>query len=164
MANVDPSPVDYLGDPLSGITRAERRNLLIASTVGVLVGKVGLVPTEIATFGLTFGQEAQDSFIWLVAVTLVYFVIAFLIYGLADFLILYKKRVDYLEGVALVQGNWTQEDQRSYEELRESVPDVSWVYRVSSRTLVVRALFEFALPLPIAVFALISLIQTLWSS
>jgi hypothetical protein len=48
----EPNPVDYLIDPLNEITRKERRNSLIASTLGVLVAKASLVPSKFSALGI----------------------------------------------------------------------------------------------------------------
>lgn len=82
----DPYFSDLLGDPLSDITRKERRNLLFASTVGCAIVSMDMVPTKLSALGIDFSSPAQSSFLILVAVVIAYFFFAFVTCGLADFL------------------------------------------------------------------------------
>jgi hypothetical protein len=157
MSTNEPSPVDYLADPLSSISRTERRNLLIASAIGVLVAKAGLVPTRFSTLGLEFQEPEQRVLIWVVFATVIYFVLAFALYGVADFFIWRKRYQDYLEGVEHLASTWTQEDQQAHDELRERVPDIGWLYRWSQPAAIARILFEFGVPVIFACYAMISL-------
>lgn len=75
MSESDPS--SFLGDPLSTLSRLERRNLLIATTVGLLVGHVGLVPTHISALGLEFDAPAQNAFLLVLALLILYMAFAF---------------------------------------------------------------------------------------
>ncbi len=83
----EPNPVEFLADPLSPITRIERRNLLLASTAGILIAKAGLIPTQISALGITLSDPNQSTFIVVMALTVVYFLCAFVVYGVADFFI-----------------------------------------------------------------------------
>src|SRR2546423_1716731 len=96
-----PSPTELLFDPLSDVARKERRNLLIASTVGILVATTGLVPTRLSTLGIEFSPPEQTYFVILMAGVIAYFVIAFVVYGVSDFLISHNKRHDHLVAVAV---------------------------------------------------------------
>lgn len=155
----DPGPEDYLVDPLSEITRKERRNLLLATMVGVLVSKAGLVPTKLAAFGVELAAPAQKTFVLLVALSVLYFIGAFLTYGISDFLIWRKKYQDYLEAEEIFMQGWSMEDQRAYDELRESIPDITWLYRWSKPTAFIRILFEYAVPLLFGIYTVSVLIQ-----
>lgn len=64
---------DFLTDPLSEVTRKERRNLLLASTAGVLVAKMGLIPARISVLGVEFSPPAQQAFISLMSLIVGYF-------------------------------------------------------------------------------------------
>ena len=54
----EPDPRDYLADPLSPISRAERRNLLLAATLAIRIAHVNLVPTQVTALGLTCAPPA----------------------------------------------------------------------------------------------------------
>jgi len=137
----EPTPVEFLADPLSAITRSERRNLLFASIAGILLAKAGLVPTQIAAFGIVLSVPEQSTFLVIVALIVLYFLGAFIVYGLADFFILRKKYQDYLEHVDTYMESWSLEDQRAYDERRSRVPDIAWLYRGSKPVALARVLF-----------------------
>lgn len=59
----DPDPISLHTDPLSEVTRKQRRNLMIASVVGFLVSQVGLLPTRIEVSGIEFSTPSQRAFI-----------------------------------------------------------------------------------------------------
>lgn len=139
-----PNPIEFLSDPLSPIARAERRNLLIAGTVGLLVAIAGIVPTKISALGIELSLPAQEMFIYIVCGTIVYFLAAFIIYGVSDFFIWRKKYQDYLEAVEAYNDSWTEEDQEAYD--RSSTPKVAWLYQNSGLVALIRAFFEYALP------------------
>jgi hypothetical protein len=69
----DPTPTEYLVDPLTEITRKERRALVAASAAGILVASAGIVPSEIAALGIKFDPPAQDAFLLLLIGVIVYF-------------------------------------------------------------------------------------------
>ena len=73
-------------DPLSEETRKARLYLLGASTVGITIVVTGLVPTEIRTLGITFAQADRRSLLFMLALVIAYFLVAFIIYAAADFL------------------------------------------------------------------------------
>ena len=105
-----PSPVDYLVDPLGTVTRLERRNLLLAATIGLLFSQVGLVPTEFTTLGIKLSAPQQSAFLLIIALAIAYFFVAFLAYGLPDFFIWRKKYQDYRVYALNEEQNWSQED------------------------------------------------------
>lgn len=148
----EPTFTDYLGDPLGEITRKERRNLLIAGTVGVLVAEAGLVPSKISALGIDLSAPAQDAFVMLVGLVIVYFLCAFFIYGVSDFFAWRKKYQDYLEAVERLQGNWSKEDQARYDEIRTAVGDIAWIYSASKPVAFIRMFFEFGLPIIYGLF------------
>ena len=80
----EPLITDVLADPLSDVTRKERRNVLIASTVALSVVLMGLIPSKVSALGIELGAPAQKSFLVLVAALVLYFLLAFVIYGLTD--------------------------------------------------------------------------------
>jgi hypothetical protein len=143
----EPNPVEFLVDQLSPITRAERRNLLLASIIGVLVGKAGLIPTKISEFGITLSSPDQGTFVVVVFCTVIYFLCAFVIYGAADFFIWRKKYQDYLEHVDTYMERWSEQDQHNYEECHSRVPEIAWLYQRAKSVAFVRVFFEYALPI-----------------
>ncbi|OAI09362.1 hypothetical protein A1359_02260 [Methylomonas lenta] len=158
---IEPNPVDYLNDPLNEITRKERRNLLIASTVGLLVAKAGMVPTKFEAFGIELSVPDQEVFVILMLLIVLYFLAAFVIYGISDFLVWRKKYQDYLEQVAGSDANWSPKDQYNYDELHSTVPGIAWLYAWSKPAAFARSIFEFSVPVIFALVAGMFLIKHL---
>jgi len=75
-----------LRDPLSKVTRSERRTLLGASAIGIVMKAAGLVPTRISALGIEFSQTDQRALLRAFAAIISYFLIAFLVYAASDFL------------------------------------------------------------------------------
>jgi hypothetical protein len=153
-----PSPVEFLEDPLSKTCRLERRNLLIVSAVGALVAKAGLLPTRFTTLGLEFQSPEQRGLVVAAIALIVYFVLAFVIYGTTDFLIWRKTYQDYLESIVRLESTWTSEDQRASEEMFKRVTDIAWVYRLHPAA-AARIVFELVFPIGAAIFAILLLAE-----
>jgi hypothetical protein len=158
----DADPRDYLADPLSSISRLERRNLLLASTVAILISHVGLIPTEISALGLKFPPPARNAFLVLTTLVVCYFIAAFILYSLADFFIWRKRFYDYLVAREKESQSWTLLDQIEHDELHASLPSIDWYYKWSVSVANARMLFEFALPLLVGAYAASSLLFRVW--
>jgi amino acid transporter len=156
-----PDPRDYLADPLSPIARAERRNLLLAATVAILIAHVNLVPTRVTALGLEFAPPAQASFVVISALVVGYFVVAFATYAVADFFVWRKRYYDYLAAVEKESQSWTLEDQIAHDEIHANLPPIDWYYLWSPRIANVRMLFEFVLPLLVGAYAVSALMWRL---
>lgn len=154
----DANPSEFLTDLLREVTRKERRNLLAASTVGILVAKAGLVPTQLSTLGIQFTPPSQQVFVFLTACVVGYFTLAFSAYGVADFFVWRKKYQDYLVASAIEKLNWSQEDQRNYDELHEGIPRAVWLYSMSKPVAFFQVAFEFVLPVIVGVVSVILLV------
>lgn len=155
MADADPK--EFLLDPLSEVARKERRNLLFASTFSIAVDMLGLVPTKLSALGIDFPPPAQDSFLILLALVVGYFIVAFVIYASADFFAWWKKRYDYSLAVLREMEAWSEDDQRQYDEIRHQLPKISWYYQWSPKLSIVRAFFEFGVPVLLGLYAIFSL-------
>lgn len=131
--------------------------------MAILVGQAGLIPTEFSTFGLKFNEPEQRVLIWVVLATVVYFQFAFALYGAPDWLIWRKGYQDYLVGVESLMSNWSQEDEREANELRERVPDIGWLYQWSKPAVAARIVFEYMVPAVFSLYAVISLTFKLWT-
>lgn len=158
MSEADPS--EFLADPLGEITRKERRNLLIASSVGAIMVHAGLVPSDISALGIKFSPPAQGSILLLAAAVIGYFVFAFVIYALADFMIWRKRRHDYIVDVEFETGELTAEEVLEQQGIK--VPDISWYYRWSSPVAYARVFFEFVVPVLVGLYAIGALLFRAW--
>jgi len=72
-------------DPLSEVARKERLYLLGTSMVGITINYTGLVPAEITTLGIKFGEANQNALFYIFAIIVAYFLAAFVIYAASDF-------------------------------------------------------------------------------
>lgn len=136
-----------LQDPLTEVTRKERRMLLAVSMVGVGLVKTGLVPTKIEALGVEFDKANPQALLAIIAFITLYFFAAFVVYAAADFLA--WRRVLLAYGISRYQ-----EAMKRKQEKQETPV----VFALSGPVSVVRALFEFLLPLIVGVYA----IQLLW--
>ena len=140
-------PFNILTDPLGVVSRKERRNLLITSTIGICVALLGLVPTQISALGIEFTPPRQTRLVWLAAVIVFYFLAAFAVYGVADYFIWRKRLQDYRVHMETEQSNWSLEDQEAQDELGRAVPPIRWFYSAAQRVASARIVVEIALPL-----------------
>lgn len=80
------SPVEVLlRDPLSDVTRKERKFLLAVCAIAITIVKTGLVPTKISALGVDFSPTDQKSILVILSIIVAYFLAAFLIYAVSDF-------------------------------------------------------------------------------
>ena len=75
------NPISEFGDPLSDVTRKERRLLIVISAIDYFVIRSGALPTKIAALGIEFDKANQQSFLALLAVATSYLLLAFLLYA-----------------------------------------------------------------------------------
>jgi hypothetical protein len=146
--------------------------LLAISLLGVGLVKTGLVPTKIAALGVEFDKTSQKALLFLVAVVAAYFLVAFLIYALADFLA-WRRALRTYELDRMRQYIERERAKRSVPEDDEitSRAHEIWgdlaasrghrvVWLLSGPVSVVRAVFEFALPVVVGSYA----VALLWSA
>jgi hypothetical protein len=72
-------------DPLSAVTRSERKNLLLVSFVSLAVTLGNLVPQEITALGIKVSPSEQRNLFLLLACAVLYLMGAFIFYGHAEF-------------------------------------------------------------------------------
>lgn len=71
-------------DPLSEVTRKERKLLLLTSTVAYAVAKIGLFPTKIQALGIEFNPSNLKAIPLTLIIVLFYFLCAFAVYSVSD--------------------------------------------------------------------------------
>jgi hypothetical protein len=148
-----------LRDPLSKETRAERRTLLAASAIGIIIVKTGLVPSRISALGIEFNQTDQHSLLLATAAVILYFFAAFLIYAGSDLLLW---RLTFHESVTQLMANTRRamdtglrtDEVRAYETLKTYS-----MHLTSGPVSILRGMFEFALPIIIGLYAMVLLIR-----
>jgi hypothetical protein len=158
-STTSPTPADFLGDPLSDVSRRERRSLLASSTIAVLTAHAGLIPRQVSALGIELTSLDRSAFLILFAAVVIYFLVAFAIYGFSDFLVWRHKYHEYQQKAEVAAQNWTQEDQHAYDELRRYVPSIAWLYRISKPAAYFRIAFEFPLPVLVGLYAIYALLS-----
>ena len=147
----------HLGDPLSEVTRKERRTLLASSMIGIIIVKIGLVPTKITALGIEFAETNQEALLSILGLIVLYFVSAFLIYSSADFLawrkFIRKRAIDR----ELERFEQLRVDPESMDAQRNVAQRFSgsgmYLYSLTRPVSLLRAAFEFVLPLIVGMYA-----------
>ena len=155
-------------DPLSELTRKERRNLLAISAAAIVVVKTGLVPTKLSGLGIDVSMIERSAFLKILAGSVVYFLLAFVIYAVSDwlagrwrlqlvFLAEMEKIIADTKARPLPELGKGAEAEREYRaHLGKST---SRLTRATTPIVAGRAVFEFAIPVGLAVYALQSLMK-----
>jgi hypothetical protein len=146
--------------------------------VGIPILKTGLVPTKNTALGIEFGEDDQQTFLFLLGLVVVYFLAAFLIYAASDFLAwwevyrvaraeieepemklyeeLAKKRDEIRRASGETPGPHGEMPERISEELEAAIPFLTSLDRTRRTGLVfasIRALFEYLLRILVGAYA-----------
>ena len=108
-------PVNILlQDPLTEVTRRERRMLLAASLLALTVVHAGIVPEKISAIGVEFSKVDQRYILLLLGLVILYFMVGFFTYALSDF---FAWRWTLLQALAEIKAKraLAAEDQRLNE-------------------------------------------------
>lgn len=148
-------------DPLTEVTRKERRALLGMSVLGIALVKTGFVPTKISALGIEFSQADQKSILTILAFVVIYFLVAFVVYATTDFLTwrlafrsaaIARRERQMQRDIAKRDGTTELElvklDPEGWQHLPGSI-----AYRISGVASVIRATFEFLLPIIVGIYA-----------
>jgi len=161
-------------DPLSDVTRKERRLLLLVSLIGIAFVKTGLYPTKISALGIECSQADQRAMTLVLCFVVLYFLVAFFLYAVSDFLAwrleyiaamkkVYEERRKTIEEkrkekrkidrsmIEEMQDNLYQ--QQTEDAFRQLVSRNRFVIRSVGPTAILRALLEFLFPIVIGVYA-----------
>lgn len=160
-------------DPLSDVTRKERRMLLGLCVLGIALVKVPLVPEKVSALGLDFTLANQQVFLQLYALVLGYFLLAFLIYGLTDYTAWKRthvrkhavERIESAERRARLTPEVLEEIRKRETELHNPDPrnlkenlDLIYagfaMYRLALWLARVRALFEFVVAVLVSAYTI----------
>jgi len=133
-----------LNNALSTETRTAHRYLLVSSAIGIAIAKMGVVPEKISALGIDFSKISQKSFLYIVAAVSSYFLVAFLIYGLSDYLRL-KNRIAQTRLAFAISQITAGASKRGY--------------CLSGLVSLVRTIFEFVVPVAIGAYSISSLVS-----
>lgn len=153
-----------LRDPLSEVTRKERRALLGGSLFAVAVAQSGLLPTEIAALGVKLAAADQRTLLLLIAIVCSYYLFAFVTYAASDFT---AWQVAIREAISerMIHSHTSDLDQYElhiHSEVEDRIAErFPWLTLTETFIMPVsrvRALFEFVLPIGVGLYAIIVLV------
>lgn len=159
-----------LQDPLSKVTRAERKALLGVSAVAIAIARSGLVPTKISALGIDFTHSDQKAFLTTLSAVVLYFLVAFLSYASSDFASWRATFHSSMETwLAAERARERSDEERlmrathhtdfpSPHEERSGRLGRWWGYRVGRPVSAVRVIVEFALPIAVGLYAIVALL------
>lgn len=157
--------------PLSETTRKERRALLVVSTIGIAVARVGLVPTKVPALGIEFSSTETSALVFLLSLVVLYFFLLFFVYAGAD-IALWRasyhslqvnaaiKHVSELSEVELVAIRKGVGDQTAAEnKVGDALKSRAWFlgYIVTPLS-ISRLILDFVFPIFLAIYAVFSLL------
>ena len=151
-------------DPLSDVTRKERKALLAASLIGLFIAKTGLLPTEVSALGVKFNFSDQKAILGVLALITAYFLVGFALYAASDFLA-WRLAFQLTERELRERRLQMSEEEASRErEMRMRVasgrPGPSNLVLFARPISALRAAFEFLLPVVFATYAVAVLLTT----
>lgn len=154
-----------LVDPLSEVTRKERRMLLGLSMLGIFFVKAGILPSKISALGIELATNDQGAFLYLTSLVLLYFTVAFFIYAMSDFIV-WKKSISeaYIseyKKYMIVRDSYPQsasEAEIEDEEKQAYKRNEIWVSLTKPMS-ISRAIFEFVLPLIVGSYSMFIMVQ-----
>ena len=141
--------------------------MLSLSILGIALVKTGLVPTKISALGVDFSQANQKSIFMILALIVIYFPVAFVIYAATDFI---AWRLAFRSAAITLKERRMQRDIAKREgdnelELVRLDPE-GWTrlpgrfaHRLSGVSSLVRAAFEFVLPIVVGVYSVVLLLS-----
>ena len=150
-----------LKDPLSEVTRTERRNLLGVSAIGIVIARSGLVPSKITALGIEFGPSDQRALLKIVAAIVLYFLLAFLIYAISD-MVAWRSSFHQavLDWRRRREAQKTEERSMEAQMYHEFLRRGQFWSRATRPASVLRAIFDFAIPILIAVYSVYALLTS----
>jgi len=147
-----------LRDPLSEVTRRERRALLGVSVLSVAVALSGLLPTEIAALGVKLETNEQKTLLLLLTAMCVYYLIAFIAYAASDFTAWQVALHDSIS--ERLSRSYTEPDEYDVhvwgevqDKMAERYPWLVLAESMVKPVSVARAIFEFVLPVVVGLVA-----------
>jgi hypothetical protein len=168
----EPTPAQIaIRDPLSEVTRNERRFLLGVSIIAIALVRTGLVPSKISALGIEFSQTDQKSLFSVLALITSYFVAAFALYASSDFIAWRLAfRASLRDWVEQMKKRDEERSKLKAEDRSDRHPAEDYYERymrrwrivsiISRPTSFLRAVFEFILPIMVGIYATILLLKT----
>ena len=150
---------DRLREPLNETTRKVRRNLMAASVIGVVLTKVGLVPSKITAFGVEFTSANQQALMTLLAAAIGYFAISFLVYVYSELtawqIVLTSKELEEFKEASITssQGIFGNDENKKFRK------HIEYIHFKSKPTFYLRLIVELLIPLIFAFYSGVALVN-----
>ena len=150
-----------LNDPLSEVTRKERKVLLGLSMLSLFFSQAGILPSKISALGIELKTTDQNAILYLMSIALLYFVCAFFLYAMSDFMVwrkaITKEYLSQYRSMILVEysnppSNPIECDVQS-ESARLAKKNKIWV-TLTKPILIAKGVFEFILPVVVGLYAI----------
>ncbi len=158
MTNSNPFS-ERLREPLNETTRKSRRNLLAASVIGVVIAKVGLVPSKISAFGIDFTAANQQSLILLLVFAIAYFGVTFVVYLYSELiawqLVFRSEELKQLKEESQRKRSEINSDEELYLHDR-----ARFTYIQARPAFFIRIFIELVIPVTFAVYTAVALLNT----
>lgn len=146
----EPTPEQILvQDPLSQVTRSERRSLLGVSAITIIIVKTGLIPTKISALGIEFSATDRSALLGMMGLVVTYFLVAFLVYAISDFV---DWRLKFSAAIGHMKREFRDRVREGYQDTADDYPEPKVRGLVLPMSLV-RAILEFVLPIVIGIYA-----------
>lgn len=151
-----------LQDPLSEVTRKERRTLLGLSILSLAVVNAHLVPNEINALGMKISEINEKELVYILVAIVGYFIATFLAYAFPDFVTWKINLWKGMKATALEKIKSSElDDANKAEQFSNMIGSfdakmsswASWAGLIS----VVRGIFDFVLPFLVGLYALYAL-------
>ena len=151
---------ERLREPLNETTRKVRRNLMASSVIGVVITKVGLVPSKISAFGVDFTSSNQQALMVLLASAIAYFAISFLVYVYSELtawqMVFASKQIEEMKQASEKNSEYAT----GFLKSDEFQWQVQKIYFKSKPTFYLRLVIELAIPLLFAGYSCYALLNT----
>lgn len=122
------------------------------SAIALVISQTGMVPAKVSALGIEFGASDQVALLRVFSAVICYFAIAFLIYGASDYL-QWRLRYDSARRAIFLAHVEKKISSKSLDENMFDELKLRGVQRVSPTVSALRGLFEFVLPIAVAVLA-----------
>ncbi len=141
-----------ISDPLSEVTRKDRRALLGISVLGIIIGGANIIPIKLTALGIEFGKTDQNFLLFVIFLITLYFLSAFAICAFSDFL---SFQID-LRNLSKERETLKKFVKDPYVKEEEEA-ERRYINR-SKKVYLIRGLFEFLFPCVIALYSMFLLL------
>jgi hypothetical protein len=101
--------------PINQEARGQRRNLMVASAVALLVVELGLFPARISALGIEFGTPDRRSLLKALLIAVVFFLVSFMVNAVGDVAEWYWRLGQGLRAAVHVARPPTEEDEQALD-------------------------------------------------